>query len=368
MMSAQETVLEIDLAALAHNYRFIRSKLNADCKMLAVVKANGYGSDANTIALELQELGVDYLAVAYVSEGVFLRDAGVTVPILVLHPQPINFELMVSKCLEPSIYSKRVLESFAQLAKSNELVQYPVHLKVNTGLNRLGFSPEDAHKAAAAINENDALSLRSAFTHLAASEDLAEKDFTLSQLDKFNEILPQIRVNGDSNFFVHATNTSGVLNYPEAHYDLVRCGIGLYGYGNHPEIDHQLQPVVRLKSVISQIHKLKSGESVGYNRGHVAANAMTIATIPIGHADGIPRAMGQGVGWVLVGDQKAPIVGNVCMDMIMVNVTHLNCLEGDSVEIYGAAQSAEELANSVGTISYELLTAVGDRIKRVVLR
>lgn len=368
MSLAAETVLELDLGALQHNYRFLRSKLAPACRMLAVVKANGYGGDATTIALELQELGVDYLAVAYVSEGAFLRDAGVTLPILVLHPQPANFELMVSKCLEPSIYSERLLNLFIQFAQAQKLVAYPVHLKVNTGLNRLGFDPAETVLAATAIQKEDALSLRSAFTHLAASEDSAEKEFTLKQLSAFDAILPALRQKGDDKFFAHATNTSGIINYPQAHYDLVRTGIGLYGYANEASLDKQLKPVMRLKTVISQLHQLKQGESVGYNRGHIAKDAMTIATLPVGHADGLPRALGKGVGSVIVNGKHAPIVGNVCMDMIMVDVTGIACQEGDSVEVFGEQQSAEELAKKAGTISYELLTAVGGRIKRVVLR
>lgn len=336
--------------------------------MMAVVKANGYGSDAITVALELQELGVDYMAVAYVSEGAFLRDAGVTLPILVLHPQPINFELMVSKCLEPSLYSNRLVTEFANFARQTSLVKYPVHLKVNTGLNRLGLSPDQAKELSAFVNAEEALSLRSAFTHLAASEDLSERPYTLSQLKAFNDIISALKAQGDSRFFIHATNTSGLLNYQEAHYDLVRTGIGLYGYGNDPKVDAQLKPVMKLKTVISQIHQLTPGQSVGYNRGHIAAAEMKIATLPIGHADGIPRAMGKGVGWVLIDGQKAPIVGNVCMDMIMVDITHIACQEGDEVEIFGDTQSAEELASAVDSISYELLTAVGGRIKRVVRR
>ena len=221
MSSVAETVLEIDLGALDHNFQFLKSKLQKNTRIMAVVKANGYGSDAITVALELQELGVDYLAVAYVSEGAFLRDAGVTVPILVLHPQPVNFELMVSKCLEPSIYSQRILQLFTDFARQSKLVAYPVHLKINTGLNRLGFAPNKAAKAASDISNGESLSLRSAFTHLAASEDANEKEFTQGQLQKFNAALEELRPFGDDNFFVHATNTSGVMNYPEAHYDMV---------------------------------------------------------------------------------------------------------------------------------------------------
>lgn len=367
MNRAQETELVLDLSALAHNYSFLKSKIKPGCKFMGVVKANSYGSDSVIIAKKLEALGVDYLAVAYVSEGVLLRESGIETPILVLHPQPTNFEEMVSKCLEPSIYSIRMLEAFTAFAHHVKLAAYPIHLKFNTGLNRLGFHPDKTAEAIDLLKVHDeSVLVRSAFTHLAASDDRGETEFTLAQLAKFEEVLTLLRANFDS-FFIHATNTSGILNYPQAHYDMVRAGIGLYGYGNEPSIDAQLKPVGQLLTVISQIHHLKAGESIGYNRAFKTAQPMRIATLPIGHADGINRSYGRGKGWVIINGERAPIVGNVCMDMIMVDVTNINCNEGDTVQVFGQENSAEELAKASNSISYELLTAVSGRIKRTVI-
>ncbi|MEP2936498.1 MAG: alanine racemase [Gilvibacter sp.] len=368
MSGYQESTLQIDLSALTHNHAYLKSKLNADTKMLAVVKAAGYGSDAVIIAKHLAALKVDYLAVAYTSEGVALRDAGIQLPILVLHPQPTNFDELTQRCLEPNIYSFRMLELFVSKAKSLGIENYPIHLKFNTGLNRLGFAPSEVTKLIDLLKDTLEIKVKSVFTHLAASEDTKERDFTKTQLERFNNILAQLLPTLDYKPIIHATNTSGILNFPEAHYDMVRSGIGLYGYGNAPEYDAALKPVASLFSVISQKHEVKRGQSVGYNRAFIAKNTMTIATIPLGHADGISRQYGNGIGWVTIKGQKAPMVGNICMDMLMVDVSHIDCKEGDSVLIFGPDQSANQLAQNASSISYELLTAVASRIKRVVVR
>ncbi|WP_405203129.1 alanine racemase [Dokdonia sp. LLG6352-1] len=362
------TRLEIDLSALRHNYAYMRSKVSPGVKVMAVVKAFAYGSDAQVVAQELEKLKVDYFAVAYVSEGVALRDAGVTTPILVLHPQPDNFETLLERCLEPNIYSKRMLEMFSAFAKAKKQTAYPIHLKFNTGLNRLGFTAGDVPWIVENVLKSEHLKVKSLFSHLAASEDLDERDFTLHQIAQFDEIANEIKTQLGYAPFMHMTNTSGIINYPSAHYDCVRTGIGLYGYGNTPEETANLKPVARLKSVISQKHIINPGDSVGYNRALIAKEKMVTATIPIGHADGISRAYGNGVGYVTIAGEKAPFVGNVCMDMIMVNVTNIACEEGDDVEIFGTQTGANALAQKVQSISYELLTMVGQRVKRVVLR
>ena len=362
------TRLEIDLSALRHNYTYLKSKVAKDVKIMAVVKAFGYGSDAVEVALELEQLGVYYFAVAYTSEGVALRKAGIKSPILVLHPQPDNFELLLKNCLEPSLYSTRVFKAFQTFAKAHSQKQYPVHLKFNTGLNRLGFYKQDIDWIVSSLNNNDSIQVASLFSHLAASEDPKEIDFTQSQINTFKEITDVLCSQLDNTPFLHQTNTSAILNYPEAQLDVVRTGIGLYGYGNTAQEDTNLRPVARLKTVISQIHTITPGESVGYNRAHKAQSNERIATLPIGHADGISRAFGNGVGHVVINGQAAPIVGNVCMDMLMINITHINCEEGDDVTVFGEEISAATLATKINSISYELLTAVSQRVKRVVLR
>lgn len=368
MVQFHETRLEIDLNALAHNYKYLTSKLQKDTKTLAVVKAFGYGSESVAIAQELESLGVDYFAVAYVKEGVALRDGGITTPILVLHPQPINLEELIARCLEPSIYSDRILKHFVAVAEEKQQKDYPVHLKFNTGLNRLGFGENNTEHILTTLKETDAIKVRSLFSHLVASEDPNESAFTLLQIETFKKIAETIKEELPYETFMHQSNTSGVLNYPQAHFDMVRVGIGLYGFGNSVEVNKSLKPVATLKSVISQIHAIKPGESVGYNRAYKASGNEKTATIPIGHADGISRAFGKGVGWVTIAGKKAPIVGNVCMDMLMVNVTGIDCQEGDEVIVFGENPTAKELSEAIGSIPYELLTAISQRVKRVICR
>lgn len=362
------TRLEIDLDALRHNYAYLKSKVSAHVKCMAVVKAYGYGSDAAAVALALEKLDVFYFAVAYAGEGAALREAGVTSPILVLHPQPENFDLLLEKCLEPSIYSLRVFKTFNAFAKAHSQKDYPIHLKFNTGLNRLGFQDADVPWILDQLSQTAAVKVTSIFSHLVASEDVNEKEFTLTQISKFKTIAAAIKAQLNYTPFLHQTNTSGIVNYPEAQLDVVRTGIGLYGYGNTPEEDAKLRPVATLKTVISQIHNISAGESVGYNRAHTAKTHQKIATLPIGHADGISRAFGNGAGYVIINNEEAPIVGNVCMDMLMVNVTHISCEEGDEVLVFGDSASVVSLATKINSISYELLTAVSQRVKRVVLR
>lgn len=361
-----ETVLEIDLDALAHNYAVLRSRIHPETRLLGVVKAFAYGSEAKEIARKLEALGADYLAVAYTSEGVFLRTAGIRLPILVLHPQPDGMEKIIETCLEPSLYSPRILQEFVKKARAMKQKAYPVHIKFNTGLNRLGFREDDLDWIDTQLTGSDSLEVRSLFSHLAASDDLKEREFTLGQLQAFKAIVENWECNFKSRPFYHLLNTSGVLNYPEAQWDMVRTGIGLYGYSNDPETDLLLKPVSRLRTRISQIHKVEPGEWVGYNKGYTAEGIKVTATLPIGHADGIGRQYGQGKGLVYIQGKPAPIIGNVCMDMTMVDISNISCREGDEAVFFGDSISAESLASRASTISYELLTGISQRVPRVI--
>lgn len=367
MSSASETVLEIDLSALEHNYHFLKSRLNPKTRFLAVVKAYAYGSETVAIAKRMEALGVDYFAVAYTREGAVLRDHGIRTPILVLHPQPVNFPELIARCLEPSIYSSRILNAFQQAARKAKQNAYPVHLKFNTGLNRLGFWESDVDHLTEQLKACNALKVISLFSHLAASDDLAEAPFTQMQIDRFKGIVERLESVLGGKPFLHLLNTSGILNYPEAQFDMVRSGIGLYGYSNDPKIDEQLKPVATLKTIISQIHRIDPEESVGYNRAYKAPGMRRVATLPVGHADGIGRIYGKGKGTVCIKGQEAPIIGNVCMDMLMVDITDIPCQEGDEVVLFGKGQSAEKVAAGAHTISYELLTGISQRVKRVIL-
>ena len=362
-----ETVLEIHLPNLRHNYTFIRKQLSATTKLLAVVKAFGYGSDAVEVSKCLVAQGVDYLGVAYEHEGVALRKAGIKTPILVLHPQQPNLAALIEYKLEPSVYGKRILDALLDRLKESNESHYPIHLKFNTGLNRLGFDPNNALELGALLKQNAQwLLLQGVYSHLAASDDAGEDAFTKTQLKTFAEIVNVFKPNFPNTNF-HVLNTSGVLHFPEAQYNMVRTGISLYGYGNHPSIDAQLKPVLTLKTVISQIHTLKKGDTLGYNRAFVAKAKTLTATLPLGHADGIGRIYGNGRGYVMINGQQASILGNVCMDMIMVDVTAIDCQAGDTVIVIGPNASAEHLANAAGTISYELITGLSQRIKRKVI-
>jgi len=367
MAKVRETVLELDLKALTHNYHYLRAKLRPETKFLSVVKAFAYGSDAQVIAKKLEELGTDYFAVAYTNEGIALRDAGITKPILVLHPQEVSFDLLIERCLEPGIYSKNILNGFLQTAKKHKQIDYPVHLKFNTGLNRLGFKTDEVAHVTSVLNPTDAVKAISVFSHLAASEDLAETAFTELQISKFHSVATELDSILKNRPFRHLLNTSGIINYPQGQYDMVRSGIALYGYGNEARIDNELIPVARLKTIISQIHHLKPNESVDYNRGFTSNNPTVTATLPLGHADGIGRHYGNGKTFVSVHGKKAPIIGNVCMDMIMIDITDIDCNEGDEVLIFGPELSAEAFAETANTISYELLTGISKRVKRNII-
>jgi len=364
MYKAQETLLEIDLSALQHNFEYIKSLLNKDTKVLAVVKAFAYGSEANEVASFLQDLEIDYFAVAYVHEGMALRNAGITTPILVLHPQPVNFKLLIEHCLEPSLYSMKILVEFISSASKEQQKNYPVHIKFNTGLNRLGFWETDVEEIILQLQKTNSIKVKSLFSHLAASEDLGEKKFTEGQISMFKRVSEAFTQHIGYKPLRHICNTSGALNYTDAQFDMVRCGIGLYGYGNSEIQNKNFKPVATLKSVISQIHLIEKGETVGYNRAFKSNGFMKTATIPIGHADGIGRIYGNGKGVLSIKGKPAPIVGNVCMDMIMVDITDIDCQEGDEVIIFGAKNKASDFANGANTISYEILTAISQRVKR----
>lgn len=368
MPKAQETVLEIDLNALKHNFKHLKSKLKENTRILAVVKAFAYGNDASEIAKYLETLSIDYFAVAYANEGVALRDAGVTKPILVLHPIAVNFKTLIKYSLEPNLYSSKILEAFIEVAKEENQTNYPVHVKFNTGLNRLGFDESDIDFIAKTLNNTTYIKVKSLFSHLTASEDLDENEFTLGQINRFKTYSEKLMDLLGYQPIRHMCNTSGILNYPEAHFDMVRTGIGLYGFGNSEKESKNLKPIATLKTIISQIHTINQGESVGYNRAYKSETSIKTATLPVGHADGLNRIYGKGKGFVFINGKKAPIVGNVCMDMIMVNITDIECQEGDEAIVFGPDHSAEYLAESAGTISYELITSISQRVKRVLVK
>ena len=365
-MSVKETTLEIKLKNLKENFKFLKSRVSSSTKFMAVVKAFSYGSDSVIISKELEKIGADYLAVAYTNEGIELRENGIRLPILVLHPQEDDFENIINYSLEPSIYSFRIFTFFLKTLDYNNIKKYPYQIKFNTGLNRLGFLKEDIGKLSPLIKNNPPKYL---FSHLGASEDPKEAEYSKNQIIQFQSISNSLETQLNVKLKKHLLNTSGILNYSDYQFDMVRSGIGLYGFGNDIKFKNDLKPILVLKTIISQIHHLTAGDSVGYNLGYTAKSNVTIATLPIGHADGIGRIYGKGIGEVLIGKQMAKIVGNVCMDMIMVDISRISCSEGDEVIIFNDdSYTAEEFTTKAGTISYELITSLSRRIKRKIIK
>ena len=358
-------ILQIRLPNLVHNLNLIRSKLNTKTQLIAVVKANAYGQGAVPIAHKLVAEGVDLLAVAYTEEGIALRKAGITARIMVFYPQTENCNALINHCLEPVLYSKAFLKTFLTIIKLQKLTAYPVHLKFNTGLNRIGFSQNEAQWILDQKKDN-ALNIKSIYSHLAASEESKPHPQSSLQWQRFQEIrtffkqaIPDVQF--------HILNTSGVFNYPEWQLDAVRVGIGLYGYANHPDWDTALKPVASLKATITQVHYLQKGEYVGYNQGWVATKSTTTATIPIGHADGIGRQFGHSIGAVYIKGKEAQIIGNVCMDLLMVDITETGGAEGDEVIFFDSDKDLNHWAKKGKTIPYELLTGLSKRIARQII-
>ncbi|GAB7257859.1 alanine racemase [Polaribacter sp. OB-PA-B3] len=364
-MNNHVTVLEIDGAALDHNLNYFKQKINPETKILAVVKAFGYGSDGVQVAKHLEDK-VDYFAVAYSQEGIALRNANISKPILVLHPQIPNLKEIVSYRLEPNLYNFKIFNAFLKLADEAPLMNYPIHIKFNTGLNRLGFWHTDIPAIISDLKKTNHVKVQSLFSHLAASEDLEEQEFSINQINNFAYIAQQFYKHLGYEPLLHILNTSGVVNYAKAQFDMVRVGIGLYGFGNDDKETAALKNTHNLTSIISQIHTINPGETVGYNRAFVAKRPTKTATVPIGHADGLSRKIGNKKGYVVINNQKAPIIGNVCMDMIMVDITKIDCSEGDAVIIFNNQQMIEHMANVSETIVYETLTAISQRVKKVL--
>lgn len=363
-----ETVLEINLNSISHNLSFYKSKLKPTTKMMVMVKAFGYGSGGFEIAKLLEHHKVDYLGVAFADEGISLKNAGITLPIMVLNPETTSFSAIIQYKLEPEIYSLKGLNAFLKIAENRKLKHFPIHIKLDTGMHRLGFEEDNLDELISFLKENKFVSVKSILSHMATSDDLEHQEFAHSQLHLFEKLSSKLIKELQIKPIRHILNTSGISNFPESQYDMVRLGIGLYGVSNDPEEQKYLENVGTLKSVISQIRSIQKGESVGYGRRFVADKPTKVATIPIGYADGISRHWGNGVGFVTINNQKATIIGSVCMDMLMADITEINCKEGDSVIIFGESPSVSFIAEQLQTIPYEILTSISQRVKRVFYR
>jgi alanine racemase len=364
---AHETVLEINLNALAHNLNYFRSKLAPGVRLMAMVKAFSYGSGSYEIANLLQFHQVDYLTVAYADEGVALRKAGVIMPVMVMNPEFHSLDAMLRYNLEPEIYGFRILRLLGERLKYRTPEQLPVniHIKLDTGMHRLGFEEKDLLPLLQEIKGLPQCRIASIFSHLAAADNAQLDGFTRQQIETFRRMSGQIKAACPYPVCCHVLNSAGISRFPDAQFDMVRLGIGLYGIGVDAEEQQRLQNVSTLKTVISQIKHIPAGDTVGYNRNYTATHNTTVGVIPIGYADGLNRKFGNGRGCVIVNGRPAPVIGNVCMDMCMIDLTGVEAKENDEVIVFGAQQPITRVAEVLETIPYEVLTNLSQRVKRV---
>ncbi len=361
-----QTVLEINLNAIIHNLKEYQQLIGPSVKVMAMVKAFAYGSGGAEIAGILQYHKVDYLGVAYADEGTELRKAGITLPIMVMNLEENAFDSILENNLEPEIYSFDLLHALDTFCEKEAVQHYPIHVEIETGMNRLGFAGSDMEKLAKDLLHTSSFKVQSVFSHLAASEDAMQDKFTMDQFDRFNEAADELEKKLGYPFIRHIANSAAVIRHPHLQLDMVRLGIGLYGVDSADSHQLNLQTVATLKSTIAQLKYLKAGESVGYNRKGMVNKDSTIATIRLGYADGYPRKLGNGIGKIRVKERWAPIIGTICMDMFMVDVTGISGLkEGDEVIIFGTQLPVQQVAQWAGTIPYEIMTGISQRVKRV---
>ncbi len=336
--------------------------MKPETKIVSMVKANAYGSGSSEVSIALQRNKCDFLAVAVADEGAELRNEGITMPILVMNPEKHSFSLLFEHHLEPEIYSFELLESFIEEAERQGITDYPIHIKVDTGMHRLGFMPDEVDKLITLIKSQNSVKIRSIFSHLVGADNPQFDDFTRQQISVFKAYSDKLSDAFDHKILRHILNSPGIERFPEYQFDMVRLGIGHYGMSAN---GHKLRNVCSLKTTILQIKNVPADETVGYSRkGKLTRNSQT-ATIPVGYADGLNRKLGNGIGKVMINGKIAPIIGNVCMDCAMIDITGIDAKVGDSVEIFGDNMSIEKMAESIGTISYEILTGISKRVKRI---
>jgi alanine racemase len=366
---SHDTVLEINLNRLTGNLNYYRGLLKPGTKIMCMVKAMGYGSGSSEIARTLQHVGINYLAVAYADEGVELRSASINLPVMVMSPEPDSLEDIINYHLEPEIYSFRLLELFCgQLDKSGVTDAYPIHIKIDTGMRRLGFEEDEIEKLAKTLLKHPQVKIKSVFSHLVATDNPKLDSFTKTQIELFEKTCLLLESKLGYSFLKHICNSGGISRFKNAHYDMVRLGIGMYGVGVNKAEQTKLENVGILKTRISQIKNVSKGQTVGYSRNGIVKRNSSIATIPIGYADGFKRQLGNGKFSVLVNGKKCKTVGNICMDMCMIDVTNVKCKEGDEVIVFENFRQVQSMAEALGTIPYEVLTGISSRVKRVYVQ
>jgi alanine racemase len=361
-----QTVLEINLNAVAHNVKAYQKLLHPSVKIMGMVKAFAYGSGGAEIAGMLQFHKLDYLGVAYADEGVELRKAGISLPIMVMNPEESSFEAIVEHNLEPDMYSVGMLHAFEAFLQRECLPQYPIHIEIETGMNRLGFAMEEIEQLSQHLASSSIVKVQTVFSHLASSEDPTDDAFTIQQFDRYKKAVAILQSKLGYTFLQHIANTAAIARLPQLQLNMVRLGIGMYGIDSTLQSQLLLQPAATLKSTIAQLKHLKAGESVSYNRKGVVQTDSIIATVRIGYADGYSRRLGNGVGKMYVKGKLAPVIGTVCMDMTMIDVTNIaGIAEGDEVIIFGKELPVQEVARWAETIPYEVMTGISQRVQRV---
>mgnify|MGYP000223350467 CR=1 FL=1 len=358
-----QTVLEIDMDALVHNLNHFRSLLKQNTRLMVMVKAFSYGSGTYEIANLLQYQRADYLGVAFTDEGVTLREAGITLPIIVMNPEENGFGMMIDYDLEPEIYHFHVLEQFNRMVAATGKEEYPVHIKLDTGMNRLGFKDLEVDELIRQLKHTRHLKVHSVFSHLAASDEPGQDEFTHEQIRLFDRLSTKISRELGYPLIRHILNSAGIERFPDAQFDMVRLGIGLYGIGATDQ--NNLRNISTFKSTVTQVKEVKKGGTIGYGRTALAENDMKIAIIPVGYADGFNRALSNGVGRLYINGFYVPVVGSICMDMCMADITGCDIKQGDEVVVFGKEIPVQELAQKLGTIPYEIFTGISERVKRV---
>jgi alanine racemase len=358
-----DTTLEIHMNNLVSNLNYYKSLLKTKTKLMVMVKAFSYGLGTYDVAKLLEENEVDYLGVANTFEGIELRNAGIKLPIMVMKPEVDSFDLVTAYQLTPTIFSSHALERLIETVDNSKLLS--ISIKIDTGMHRLGFDESEISALIKTLKASSFLKVESVFSHLVAAEDPNEDGFTIKQIAQFKTIANTIADSLDYPIKRHILNSNGIVRFNADQMEMVRLGIGLYGVSSDEKTQKELLPASTLKSKIAQLKHIKKGETVGYNRLGIATKDLTIATIPVGYADGLSRNLSNGNWNMIVNDQKAPIVGNVCMDMVMIDVTDIDCKEGDEAFIFSAENSITEMAKRIGTIPYEILTSYSPRVKRV---
>ena len=358
-----ETILEVNLGALVENLNYYRSLLRPGVKMTCMVKASAYGAGSHEVAKTLQEHRVDYLAVAVADEGAELRKAGITTNILIMNPEMTAFKTMFDNHLEPEVYSFHLLDALVREAEKSGITNYPIHIKIDTGMHRLGFLPDEMPRLIERLKAQDAVIVRSVFSHMVGSDSDWFDNFTRRQIALFEAAYGQLQAAFSHKILRHICNSAGIERFPDAQFDMVRLGIGLYGI--NPITNAVMHNVSSLYTTILQIHDVPAEDTVGYSRKGILSRPSRIAALPIGYADGLNRHLGNGRAYCLVNGQRAPYVGNICMDVCMIDVTDIDCKEGDRVEIFGDHLPVTVLSDALDTIPYEVLTSVSTRVKRV---